>query len=271
MSRIKLEANVSTESFPKAPTFEATFSQTDGPDLTLAMTLRGMSDLFGAMLMQGVNDLPIHQEDVQKLSLQFVCLRNDFEFEVKQIIASTIYTVINKYFSPRVVLKLFDDLDKDWAATVARRRNDRFAQFAIETIEAEVAKSNMSTKTVIDGHRAALREVIGRGNPGDPACSVFFEGIVALACKQGSNLVLPPREVRPGRPRNTPLYVFACGMCELLCRCGNWVLDQRSLARGRFDKFDVRRGRLIKRLEVARETILQEISMSPFNSPEPGN
>ncbi len=104
MSRIKLEANVSTESFPKAPTFEATFSQTDGPDLTLAMTLRGMSDLFGAMLMQGVNDLPIHQEDVQKLSLQFVCLRNDFEFEVKQIIASTIYTVINKYFSPRVVL-----------------------------------------------------------------------------------------------------------------------------------------------------------------------
>jgi hypothetical protein len=124
-----------------------------------------MSDLFGAMLMQGVNDLPIHQEDVQKLSLQFVCLRNDFEFEVKQIIASTIYTVINKYFSPRVMLKLFDDLDKDWAATVARCRNDRFAQFAIETIQAEIAKSNMSTKTVIDEHRAALREVIGRGNP----------------------------------------------------------------------------------------------------------
>ena len=262
---------MNTESSSNAPIFGLTFSQSNGPHLTVAMTPRGMIDLFGAMLTQGVNDLPIYLEDIQKLSLQFVRLRKDFEFEVKQIIASTIYIVINKYFSPRAVLELLDNLDRDWAATVARCRDDRFAEFAIETIQEEVANSNMSTKTVIAEHRAALREVIGRGNPGDPACSIFFEGIVALAYKQGIDLVLPPRERRPGRSRNTPLYVFARDMCQLLLRCGNWVVGQRSLGQSRFDKFDVGRGRLIKRLEVARETILLEISMSPSNSSEPGN
>jgi hypothetical protein len=101
--------------------------------------------------------------------------------------------VVKKYFSWRAVLELFDDLRSDWAATVARSSDDRFSQFAIETIQDEVvAKSNMSTKTVLDEHRAAIREVIGRGNPGDPVCSTFFEGVVALAHKQGSDLALPP-------------------------------------------------------------------------------
>jgi hypothetical protein len=81
---------MNTESSSNAPIFGLTFSQSDGPDLTVAMTPRGVIDLFGAMLMQGVNGLPIYLEDIQKLSLQFVCLRKDFEFEVKQIIASTI-------------------------------------------------------------------------------------------------------------------------------------------------------------------------------------
>jgi hypothetical protein len=244
------------------PLMQITLSKGGAPDKTLTLGPNNLLSYLTICTLEHASKQPIDEEVFKTIAgTLHVELTAQFRHNVHSIIIGTALMITHRYYSPRKLAALFEDLRRDPLKTIAETRGDSFAEFVIGAVEDWTKATGKASNIAIDEHIAAIRETIPPGRPDEEARSIFFESIVATARGYGDNLALPQRD-DPNAPV-TSLCQFGSEMTDLIVEYGEAMLERMQLPPGRFDSFaQLEPRQLIRRLEIARARILREKPIS---------
>src|SRR5262245_1912502 len=124
------------------PLVQITLTKPDTPDKILMLSPIGLRDYFTACVLEHAHEQPIDDATFERLARALrVELTGTFRREIYATIIGTTWMISQRWYSPRKLGQLFENLKRDPLKTIANNRGDSFAEFVIRTIQEQVESS----------------------------------------------------------------------------------------------------------------------------------
>jgi hypothetical protein len=182
----------------------------------------------------------VGREDVQAIAAILAIEATDrLAFEIADTVIGYAAVIAHGWHSPRFFRELAGGLESNPAQIIEKYRGDPFVSLVIARLQRDVsdiiALHPFNDRAVLFRKAARhlrdqVRTLIPRGGTNDKPIALFWQHLVKMARRLGSDLRLPSRDESRGGPATTPFLEFADRMRRLLAAQG------RALAANQNDK-----------------------------------